>query len=614
MVMPQTTYISEVSLKIQGAAAPESLMEDILQVVVEESLTLPSMFTLVINNAAAPGQETGTFWAHENLFEIGKTVTIGFTSSATESAEFDEQATGNVIEGEITAIEANFTSGAQAPIIIRGYDRSHRLNRGRFNRSFQNMKDTDVVKKIIGEVGISSGKIDDSGTPHDYIFQENQTNMEFLRERAARNGFELFVQDNKLYFRKPTVDETLSLKWLQDLQSFQVRVSSAEQVNSVEVRGWDYTQKRAIVSTRSSERVLTETEYGSGKTTSSAFEEKPAAPKMIVVDQPVFTSKEADAIAQAIFDELSGEFVHADAKAEGNPKIRPGRVVKLEEMGKYSGKYYVTEVRHLFRERVYTTEFSIRGLRGGDLLSILSPPVRPRAGQTVMVGIVTENNDPEGLGRVRVKCPTLTEEHESNWARVVATGAGSNRGFDCLPEIDDEVLVAFEHGNIHRPYVLGGVWNGTDAPPEAVGDSVADGKVRLRTVKTRTGHTLQFIEEDKDSSKKGIHIISVYGHEIYLNDSDRVIEIKTKGGHTLKLDDRARKIQMESTSTIEVSAPQKIELKVGGSKVELTQMGVEIKGTQTKVAGTAQMQVEGGTVNVSANSVASIKAATLQLG
>nr|MDJ0703917.1 phage baseplate assembly protein V [Leptolyngbyaceae cyanobacterium MO_188.B28] len=371
---------------------------------------------------------------------------------------------------------------------------------------------------------------------------------------------------------------------------------------------------KPIVATQSSEKqVLTETEYGEGKSTSSAFKEKPAAPKLVIVDQPVFKAKEADAIAQAIFDELGGEFVHADAIAEGNPSIRPGRVVELKEMGKYSGKYYVAEARHLLREGVYTTEFSIRGLRSSDLLSVLAPPARPRAGQTLMVGIVTENNDPEGLGRVRVKCPTLTEEHESNWARVVAAGAGVNRGFDCLPEIDDEVLIAFEHGNIHRPYVIGGVWNGQDAPPEKVAESVAGGKVRLRTFKTRTGHTLQFIEEDKGSSKKGVHLVSVYGHEIYLNDSEKVITIKTNGGHTLTLDDQSKAIKMKSTGTISVEAPQKITLKVGGSQVELSPMGVKAQGTQIQIQGQAKTDVEGSMVNVTAKAIASIKGAAVKL-
>lgn len=612
--MTQGSYASEITLEIEGQAAPQELMNDLLQVTVEESLHLPGMFTLVINNPYTPGQEEGKFWQHEDLFAIGHEIKLKFKSSTTESQEFDEEVENDILEGEVTAIEAHFTSGSQAPIIIRGYDVSHRLNRGRFNRSFQNMTDADVVNKVIGEVGISAGTIDSSGAPHDYIFQENQTNMEFLRERAARNGFELFVQDGKLNFRQPKKDDSVALKWLQDLESFQVRVSSAEQVSSVEVRGWDYIQKQPFVATKSSDQVLTETEYGKGTSTSSAFKEKPSEPTLVVVDQPVFKAEEADAIAQAIFNELGGEFVHADAKAIGNPAIRPGRVVELQEMGKYSGKYYVTEVRHLVRERLYTTEFSIRGLRGGDLLSILSPAVRPRAAQTVMVGIVTENNDPEGLGRVRVKCPTLTEDHESNWARVVASGAGPERGFDCLPEIDDEVLIAFEHGNIHRPYVLGGVWNGQDAPPEAIADTVADGKVRLRTVKTRTGHTLQFIEEDKGGSKKGIHIKTTGGHEVYVNDSEQKIDIKTNGGHVLKMEDQGQKISMSATGKIELTAPQKITLTVGGSTIELTPSSIEASSTTTAVKGTAQAEVQGSMVSISGNASISASAPTISLG
>lgn len=612
--MAEFSHSAEPSLEIDGSPAPEKLMENLQQIIVEENVSLPGMFTLVFQNSASPGQEEAEFWEHADLFDFGKSIKIGFISSVTASQEFTEQEKGTILEGEITAIETHFTQGSQAPIVIRGYDPSHRLHRGRFNRSFQNMTDSDVVKKIAGEAGISIGTVDNSGAPHDYIFQQNQTNMEFLRSRAARCGFELFVKDAKLNFRKPKGDDSLELTWLKDLSSFQVRVSSAEQVSSVEVRGWDYQQKQTFVATKSSDQLITETDYGDGKKTSNVFKEKPSDPKMTVVDQPVFTQKEADTIAQALFNELSGEFVQADAKAEGNPKIRPGQVVKLSKMGKYSGKYYVTEARHRFSERIYTTEFSVRGLRGGDLLSVLGPPARPKVGHTLLVGIVADNKDPEGWGRVRVKCPTLTEEHESNWARVVGAGAGSERGFDCLPEIDDEVLVGFEHGDIHRPYILGGVWNGQDAPPEAVGDSVADGKVRLRTFKTRTGHNLQFIEEDKGGSKKGIQVISVYGHEIYLNDSEKVIKIKTNGGHQLTLDDQSKKIEMKSTGTIAIEAPQKIDLKVGPSTVAMTPSSVEVSSMNSTMKGTAQAKVEGALVDVIAQGIAKIKAATLMLG
>jgi len=557
-------YLALPFLEIDGQQAPKEMMEDILQISVEESLHLPGMFTITIKNDYFPGRDQDKPWRYEQLLQIGKSVKIGFQSSTTEAKEFEEKQKGYLIEGEITGIETHFTGRSQAPIIVRGYDTSHRLHRGRYNRSFQNMKDSDIIKKIAKEVGIDLGKIDDTSGPHDYVFEENQTNMEFFRERAARNGFELFVQDNKLYFRKPNAGESIELKWLKDLHSFRVRVSSAQQVKSVEVRGWDYSQKQPFVSTANSEKVITETKNGKGSATSSKFKGQPPSPKMMVVDQPVFKSKEADIIAQALCDELGGEFVYADARGEGDPRIRPGKIIKLKDMGRYDGQYYVTETRHIYHERIYNTEFSVRGSRGGDLFTTLSPPTHLQPGQTLMVGIVSNNKDPKGWGRVKVKFPTLTEEHESNWARIVTIGAGPSRGFDCIPEINDEVLVAFEHGDIHRPYIIGNVWNGKDAPPEKVDDSVMSNKVRLRTFKTRTGHKLQFVEEDKGGSKKGVYVETSDGHKINVNDSQKCVEIITSGGHKLILDDMSASITMKSTGSIKIEANTTIDIRANG--------------------------------------------------
>ena len=611
--MNQPSYTPGLKLKIDGQEAPEELRNDILQISAEESLHLPGMFTIVIKNNYFPGSKSDRPWEHEKLFAIGKSIEIGFVSSTTKDEEFADPHQGSVLKGEITGIETHFTSQSNMPLVIRGYDVAHRLHRGRYNRSFQNMTDTDILKKIAAEVGIEldSQGVEETTGPYGYgdindangyIFQPNQTNMEFLRERAARNGFELFVRDGKLNFRKPQADATLELEWLKDLYSFNARVTSSEQVSSVEVRGWDYMKNQVLVSQKSSSTsaVITDTEYGNGRNTSTVFKGKPSDPKMIVVNQPIFTASEGDKMAQALFDELSGEFVLADAKSEGNPEIRPGKVVKLSNMGKYSGKYYITDTRHLYSEGDYTTYFSVRGLRGGDLLKTLSSPTRLAPGNTHLVGIVTNNQDPKGWGRVRVKFPTLTPEddgnaHASYWARVVAVGAGSDRGLDCLPEIDDEVLVAFEHGDICRPYVIGGVWNGQYAPPEKVEDTIVDGKVRLRTFKTRTGHTLQFVEEDKDTSKKGIYLDTVSGHHLHLNDSEKFVEVKTKEGHQVLLDDDNQKIEIKtsqggkatitmksSSGEINIKAGEKLTIDAG--EIEISSTGnVTVKGNPIRL-------------------------------
>ncbi|MEB3288685.1 MAG: VgrG-related protein [Leptolyngbya sp.] len=659
--MPAISYVAKPILKVDGQAVGAAILEDILQISVEESLHLPGMFTLVLRNDYRPGAEADTVWKHRDLFAIGKTMELGFVSSTTEDAEFDDAEEDILLKGEITAIETQFTRDAQAPIIVRGYDASHRLHRGRQSRSFQNKTDTDIVRQIAGEVGLPTGTLDSTGGPYGYgdiggsngyIFQENQTNMEFLRSRAARHGFELFVQDGRLNFRKPKKNGSLSLEWLKELHSFRVQVSSAEMVDGVEVRGWDYSNKKVIVGTSNrSSAVLTSTNQGTG-TNTTKFQGKPSRPTLVVVDQVMSQMAEAATLAGAIYGEVGGEFVQADARSEGNPQIRPGKVVKLTNMDKYSGDYYVTETRHLFYERIYTTEFSVRGLRGGDLLHLLAPPRQLQPGQTCLIGIVADNKDPKNWGRVRVKFPALTEDHMSNWARVVSVGAGASRGLDCLPEIDDEVLVAFEHGDIHRPYVLGGLWNGKDAPPETADNNVANGKVRLRTFKTSEGHTLQFVDEDKGSSKKGVYLDTVDAHKLHLNDTDQFIELKTTAGHQARLDDKNKKIEVKSTGghilrlndsgtkveltstgdmtlqsgtsgtsraidlkggKITLTATQEITLKVGANSIKLSQSGIEISGTQVTVKATGPAKMQGAMVDIQGSGITKIQGGVVKI-
>lgn len=135
--MPAGNYRSLATLKIDDKDAPESLMGDLIQIVVEESLHLPGMFTLIVRNDYKPGQAQDKPWRYKDLLQIGKPVKIGFVSSTTQAKEFSQEKQGDVLEGEITAIEAQFGETTQAPIIVRGYDVSHRLHRGQFNRSFK---------------------------------------------------------------------------------------------------------------------------------------------------------------------------------------------------------------------------------------------------------------------------------------------------------------------------------------------------------------------------------------------------------------------------------------------------------------------------------------------
>jgi uncharacterized protein involved in type VI secretion and phage assembly len=132
----------------------------------------------------------------------------------------------------------------------------------------------------------------------------------------------------------------------------------------------------------------------------------------------------------------------------------------------------------------------------------------------VVSAIVTDNHDPDGRARVKVKFPWLEEQAETDWAKVVSLMAGKDRGAVCLPENGDEVLVAFEHGDVHHPYILGALWNSEDTPPE----TNSDGKNNIRKIKSRSGHELIFCD-DGEGQKEKVELHTKAGHKILLDDS-----------------------------------------------------------------------------------------------
>jgi uncharacterized protein involved in type VI secretion and phage assembly len=190
----------------------------------------------------------------------------------------------------------------------------------------------------------------------------------------------------------------------------------------------------------------------------------------------------------------------------------------------------------------------------------------------VTVGIVTNNKDEEGLGRVKVKFPWLSETDESYWARVLTPMAGKQRGLYFLPEVDDEVLVAFDRGDISSPYILGGLWNGQDKPPE----SNTDGKNNLRVIKSRSGH--QIILDDTENAEK-ITVRDGTGKNQIVIDSknnaisiegEKDISIKAKGKISLESSDgdisiKCKNLAIQTQQNCEIKANSKVEVKANSN-------------------------------------------------
>ena len=169
----------------------------------------------------------------------------------------------------------------------------------------------------------------------------------------------------------------------------------------------------------------------------------------------------------------------------------------------------------------------------------------------VMVAIVTNNEDPDGMSRVKLKLPWLSDDYESDWARIATLMAGPERGVYFLPEVDDEVLIAFEHGDIRRPMVLGFLWNGVDAPP-ITND---DGENNIRLIKSRSGHMVRL--DDSDGGEK----IEIIGKDkkdsIVIDASENTITITADADINIKAPNG--KIVMEC-SELEITASSSAKL------------------------------------------------------
>lgn len=194
---------------------------------------------------------------------------------------------------------------------------------------------------------------------------------------------------------------------------------------------------------------------------------------------------------------------------------------------------------------------------GQSLIDMFSPASQQGSAKTygVVVGIVTNNKDPDKMGRIKVSFPWLADSQESWWARIATPMAGNGRGAYFLPEVNDEVLIAFEHGDMRFPYVVGALWNGKDSPPT----TNDDGENNIREIKSRSGHIIRL---DDTSGNEKIEIIDKSGgNSLTIASSDNSITLTCTGRMKLQ----AMGIDISSQADINIEAQTTMSVKAGAT-------------------------------------------------
>jgi uncharacterized protein involved in type VI secretion and phage assembly len=189
--------------------------------------------------------------------------------------------------------------------------------------------------------------------------------------------------------------------------------------------------------------------------------------------------------------------------------------------------------------------------------AISDPDEAVQAGRRVSgvaLGIISDNRDPDGLARVKVRMPWLAPDAESDWIQIATLYAGGGRGSVWLPEVDDQVLLAFEHGDINSPYVIGALWNRQAKPPEAN----AGGHNDIKIIRSRSGHSVTFCD-DGPNRRERVEIRSKGGHRIELSDAEGAETVTVSdrsGGNVLTLETLANRATLKAGATITIQAPE----------------------------------------------------------
>jgi uncharacterized protein len=337
--------LPDVSVRVNKAALPAPAQADLRAVTVEEDLTALSMFTLELLNWDDARLEFS--WSDSPLFAVGNEVEIwlGYAGDLHK-----------VMLGEITSLEPVFGPGRAPVLLVRGYDRRHRLARGRKTRTFAQMKDSEIASQLAFEAGLRA-QVEDTKATLGYVIQSNQSDWEFLRRRAGLIGYEIYVREKVLYFRWPRdaapPSDKLSLGV--DITEFNPRLSTLALVSEVTVRGWNVMEKKPVAATAS-------TAPGDRASGPAVARRAFGAASENILGQPAQSLSSADPVAQGQFNGMALTYVTGEVVALGRPQLRAGTVVDISGAGRtFSGSHYVTSVTHTVTpEDGYQTSFTVQ--------------------------------------------------------------------------------------------------------------------------------------------------------------------------------------------------------------------------------------------------------------
>ncbi len=489
-------------------------------------------------------------------------------------------------------------------IIVSGYSATYRMETAHSCFSWNDTTIGNVVKKLCAEAKVQLELNPEFKENKDYICQYEESDFDFIRRLAHQYQEWMYFDGTKLIFGKPRkLADPIRLEYGTTLSSLDIGLQTlarSEQVFSYH-SGAD----------REMQRMTPDLAYGHDKLAGEAFRaslgmfSKPARqhalPRISNETELVnyMGRKQAAETAET-------HYITAESQV---PTLRVGSVISLyssflERVGNLSeeslGNFIIIEITHeVSQGSYYKNRFKAIP---ATIKALPSPKVRMPLAETQMATVLS-NADPQGKGRVRVRMNWQTDGMQTGWVRVMTPDGGSssdvksNRGFVFIPEVGDQVLLGFRHGDPARPYVMGSLFNGVTGGGGGQGNN-------CKSLTTKSGSSLKL-----DDSAGSVTLHDKGGVSMTFDGGGNQT-LATKASATTTVGKDASVLRMDKDGNIVLRADTQITFEIDKSKIIITKdkitlesSEIEVNGTTSATVNSPSINMQGGTTNITSTTI-----------
>ena len=565
-----------VEIKSDGSKIPDDL--EVLEVRIRREVNRISEAIIVLADGSIATSEFPE--TDGSRFKPGAEIEI--------AAFYGDGEPATLFEGIVVAERLRLSGDRPPRLQATCRDKAIKLSRVRKTALFADKKDSDIISAIVSDAGLSADVDATSGVARDQM-QVDASDWDFVRSLADRNGLLVTLDAGTLSAKAPDLaaSPVLTLTLGLDVVAFDAEVSAVPALDEVAAAGWDPAQQQLVEASASPSL-----SNGWGNLANSALAEVAGAPSRGFGAPVSAWPSELTHFVKARADRAVLAEVQGTCRFQGNGSVKPGDIVELKGLGdRFGGNAFVGAVRHEIEAGRWETEVGLgladewradaEGLTGAAASGLV-----PAIGGLQIAKVMKIHEDPDSKLRIQIKLPALGGATEL-WARFMAPYASNGFGIEFLPEIDDEVVVAFFNDDPNDPVVLGALHSSKLKRPVD-----AEQENKIKTITTREQLKLSFDDVDKI-----VWVETPAGNKGTFSDKDKSIALEDQTGNKIEMTPSG--ISLNSPKDISITATGKIDLAATG---DLTASGMNVTATANaslKASGSASAELSaGGSVTV----------------